>query len=80
VSLSRDFEELFAFLSAHRVKALIAGAYAVAFYARPRFTKDLDLFVEPSPQNASRLLAALAAAGRPQDHLDLAALREPDAD
>lgn len=63
MNLSKDFEELFASLNAHRVKALIAGAYAVAFYARPRFTKDLDLFVEPSPENAARLIAALADFG-----------------
>ncbi len=63
MNLSKDFEELFASLNAHRVKVLVAGAYAVAFHARPRFTKDLDLFVEPTPQNATRLLAALADFG-----------------
>jgi hypothetical protein len=31
----------------------------VAFHAKPRFTKDFDLFVEPSESNAIRLLAAL---------------------
>jgi hypothetical protein len=45
------------------VKALIVGGYAVAFHGRPRFTKDLDVFVEASPENAARLLAALADFG-----------------
>ena len=31
----------------------------MAFHAKPRFTKDIDIFVEPSPENAERLLAAL---------------------
>jgi hypothetical protein len=39
------------------------GGYAVAFHAKPRFTKDLDLFVEPTPDNAERLLRALSDFG-----------------
>ncbi|HVT57683.1 MAG TPA: hypothetical protein VHR45_04715 [Thermoanaerobaculia bacterium] len=42
---------------------LVVGAHAVAFHAKPRFTKDLDLFVEPSRENAERLIAALADFG-----------------
>ena len=39
------------------------GGYAVAFHAKPRFTKDIDLLVEPHPDNAQRLLRALHAFG-----------------
>jgi len=46
-------------LNAQSVKALIVGGYAVAFHAKPRFTKDIDLLVEPDPDNAQRLLRAL---------------------
>jgi hypothetical protein len=63
VSVSKDFAELFECLNAHRVRALIVGAYAVAFHAKPRFTKDLDLLIEPTRENAERLLAALADFG-----------------
>lgn len=63
MSVSKDFEELFACLNAHGVKALVVGAYAVAFHAKPRFTKDIDILVEPDPKNADRLIAALAAFG-----------------
>src|SRR5581483_12020690 len=41
------------------VRYLVVGAHAVAFHARPRATKDLDVFVEPTRENAQRLLAAL---------------------
>jgi hypothetical protein len=41
----------------------VVGAHAVAFHAKPRFTKDFDLFVEPSESNATRLLAALTDFG-----------------
>ncbi|MFY9825152.1 MAG: DUF6036 family nucleotidyltransferase [Thermoanaerobaculia bacterium] len=63
MNVSKDFEELFAFFNARKVKALIVGGFAVAFHAKPRFTKDIDLWIEPTPDNAARLLAALADFG-----------------
>jgi hypothetical protein len=63
VSVSKDFEELLACLNAHGVRALVVGAHAVAFHAKPRFTKDIDLLIEPGHENAERLLAALAEFG-----------------
>lgn len=50
-------------MKARNVKALVVGGYAVAFHGRPRFTKDIDVFIEPSPDNAERLLSALADFG-----------------
>jgi hypothetical protein len=50
-------------LNRHGVKALVVGAHAVAFHAKPRFTKDFDLFVEPSDDNAEKLVRALADFG-----------------
>jgi len=63
VAVSKDFEELFACLNAHAVDALIVGGYAVAFHAKPRYTKDIDVLVSPSADNAQRLLDALADFG-----------------
>jgi len=60
---SRDFADFLNLLVQHQVKALIIGAFAVAFHAKPRFTKDLDLFVEATPENAERLLRAIDAFG-----------------
>ena len=61
--MTKDFEELFACLRHRNVKALIVGGYAVAFHGQPRFTKDIDVFIAPSPENAERLLAALTDFG-----------------
>jgi hypothetical protein len=61
--MTKDFEELFACLRHRKVKALVVGGYAVAFHGQPRFTKDIDVFVEPTPENADRLLAALSDFG-----------------
>lgn len=61
--VNRDFEELFACLNRHGVRAVVIGAHALGFHARPRYTKDIDVFVEPSEANAGRLLAALEEFG-----------------
>ena len=54
-----DFEEFFACLTARAVRFVVVGGHALAYHGRPRYTKDLDVFVEPSPENAARLLAAV---------------------
>jgi predicted nucleotidyltransferase len=56
---SQDYEEFIAALNAHGVRYLVIGAHAVAFHARPRATKDLDIWVDPTAANAHRVLAAL---------------------
>lgn len=57
--MSRGFEEFIAALNAHEVRYLVVGAHAVALHARPRATKDLDVYIDPEPENAARVLAAL---------------------
>lgn len=54
-----DYEEFLAAFNAHRVRYLIGGAHAVALYARPRATKDIDLFLDPTPANAARAVRAV---------------------
>lgn len=56
---SRDYVEFLDVLSKHEVRALVVGAYAIAFYAKPRYTDDLDIFVEASPDNAEKIVRAL---------------------
>ena len=54
-----DFEEFIASLNAHGVKYLIVGGHAFAFHAKPRATKDLDIFVDRTAANVRKLLKAL---------------------
>ena len=56
---SRDSEEFIAILNDHGVRYLLIGAHAVAFHARSRATKDLDVLLDPTPRNACRALAAI---------------------
>lgn len=63
VKPTRDFEELLRFFDSRGVRALIVGAHAVAYHAKPRYTKDLDVLVEPTSENARRILEALTDFG-----------------
>jgi hypothetical protein len=54
-----DFEELFGCLTARNVRFVVVGGHALAYHGRPRYTKDLDVFVEPTAENAVRLMGAL---------------------
>ena len=57
--LSPDFKEFLRSLNANQVRYLVAGGYAVAFHGYPRYTKDLDIWIELDSSNAERLVAAL---------------------
>lgn len=57
--MNSDFDALLSRLAQYRVKYLIVGGYAVIHYCEPRYTKDIDIFVEASVANARRLRAAL---------------------
>lgn len=69
--LNQDFKEFIRFLNANGVRYLVIGAYAVALHGHPRYTKDLDLWIERNPDNAAKLLQALAQFGF--ESLDLTA-------
>jgi hypothetical protein len=64
-TLSPDFKELLKLLADCRVRYMIVGGYAVMRYTEPRFTKDLDLWVEANADNAERVFKALVAFGAP---------------
>lgn len=61
--LSQDFKEFVQSLNENKVRYLVIGGYAVAFHGHPRYTKDLDVWVESSPENAARVVRALEQFG-----------------
>jgi len=67
--MNRDFAEMLAALSEAAAEFMVIGAHAVAVYARPRATGDLDVWVGSSPENADRVWAALVAFGAPLHEL-----------
>lgn len=57
--LSKDFKEFIELLNEHDVRYLVVGGYAVAYYGHPRYTKDLEIWIDSSERNAQALVAAL---------------------
>lgn len=48
----RDFKELLLVFNAHNVEYLVVGAHVPAAYGHVRATKDLDVWIRPSENNA----------------------------
>jgi hypothetical protein len=59
MKIEKDYEELLKLFNKNRVRYCIIGAFAVAFYAQPRYTKDMDILVEPEIANARRIIKSL---------------------
>ena len=57
--LNPDFKEFAELLNAHRVDYLVVGGYALAAHGHPRYTGDIDFWIDQQPDNIERLLAAL---------------------
>ena len=61
--LNRDFKEFIGLLNVNDVKYLIVGGYAVGFHGYPRYTKDLDIWLLVSEENAENVMIALEQFG-----------------
>jgi hypothetical protein len=59
MNIEKDYEELLKLLNKNKVKYCIVGAYAVAFYRKPRYTNDIDILVEPDIKNGEKIIKAL---------------------
>jgi len=58
-----DIDALLRSLNARKARYLVIGATAFPIYGYARATLDLDLFIEPTEENASRVRAALTDFG-----------------
>jgi len=63
--ITEDFRDLLSLLEREGVRYLIIGGYAFSFHAVPRYTKDLDLWVDPASDNVRSANRALAEFGSP---------------
>lgn len=61
--LNQDFREFIQSLNDNRVRYLVVGGYAVALHGHPRYTKDIDIWIEMSPENAANVIEALEQFG-----------------
>ena len=58
-----QLQSVFASFQKNDVKYLVIGGIAAVLYGVPRATFDLDILIEPTRENAQRLLNALVEAG-----------------
>ena len=69
-----DFEDMLHLLNQHEVRYLIIGGLAFIYHAKPRYTKDMDLWIGPAVDNIVRANRALEDFGSPisiePDNLD----------
>ena len=68
--LNPDYKDILSAFNAEGVDYLLVGAYALAVHGLPRATGDIDLWVRRSPENAERIITALAAFGAPLSGID----------
>ncbi len=78
MKINSDFREMLRELNAAGVRYLIVGGYAVMVHTEPRYTKDLDLWIEPVESNAQKLFVALAKFGAPTRDIRPSDFTEPE--
>ena len=61
----RDFEDILQLFARHRVRYLIVGGLAFIYHAKPRYTKDIDLWIDADHDNVRRANRALEEFGSP---------------
>jgi len=61
--VENDFKEFIELLNEHKVRYLIIGGFAYSFYAEPRFTKDIDFYIDISSVNVNKILKVLEKFG-----------------
>ena len=59
MTLDNNFEDFVGLLNKHKVEYLIVGGYALAFHGKPRHTGDLDIWIDVSENNASKMVAVI---------------------
>jgi len=78
VEINSNFNDLLRLLNDAGVRYLMVGGYAVVKYTEPYTTKDLDIWIEPTPENAMRALDALRKFGAPAKGVTAEDFLNPD--
>jgi hypothetical protein len=76
--LNQDFKEFLQSLNDNNVRYLVIGGYAMAFHGHPRYTKDLDIWIDLDQSNATKIVQALRDFGFASLNLEPTDFLEPD--
>jgi len=61
--MPQDFEDMLEAFEKHKVRYLIIGGLAFTYHVKPRYTKDMDLWIDPERENVERAKLALEEFG-----------------
>jgi predicted nucleotidyltransferase len=78
MKLHKDLREFVALLNSAGVRYVIVGGHAVAFHGHPRYTGDIDFFIERSEDNAARVEKVLRDFGFGQTGFQAKDFLEPE--
>jgi hypothetical protein len=79
-SLNKNFSDMLSALNDAGAEYLVVGAYAMASYGNVRATGDIDIWVRPTAENATKVWYALKAFGIPREWVkDKGELTDSDA-
>ena len=59
IKLEKDILDFVALCNKHEVRYLVIGGYAVSIHGHPRSTKDIDVCIEMSELNASKMISVI---------------------
>lgn len=76
--LNQDFKEFLQSLNDNNVRYLVIGGYALAFHGHPRYTNDLDIWIDLEEGNANKVVQALQDFGFASLDLKSGDFLEPD--
>lgn len=76
IKLAADFSDFLKLCLRNEVRFMVIGGYAVIHHSRPRYTGDLDLWIDASLENAKRVVTALQEFGFPLDTVSTGMITE----
>jgi hypothetical protein len=71
MSVNQDFKDLFNIFNLEAVEYIIVGAHAAIFFSEPRYTKDIDIWINPTRENAEKTRKALEIFGAPLENISV---------
>jgi len=78
LTIHKDFADFLRLLNEREVRYLVVGGYAVSFHGYPRYTGDLGVFIDATPENARRLIRVYGEFGFDHAQIKLEMLTTPD--
>jgi hypothetical protein len=76
--LNSDLIDLLQILNKNKTRYIIVGAHAVIQYTEPRYTKDLDVWVDPTSENSKKVWKSLVEFGAPLDQVSITDFQNED--